>query len=369
MMKDLAKDWVLDLAAYEPGKPLEEVARELGMDDYRDIFKLASNENVLGPSPKAVEAMQAAAPEMNIYPDGGAFKIRGAISEKLGVDKDQVMLGNGSNELIVFLSHVFLEPGENVVMSDRAFIIYKMAAAMYQAESIVVPMQGYTHDLDAMVQAITPRTKLLYVSNPNNPTGTMVDESALDRMMERVPDDVVVVFDEAYLELLPPEKQPNTLKYVQEGRNVYILRTFSKSYGLAGLRIGYAVSTKEGIEILHHVRQPFNANAMAQAAAVAALDDDRHLEETRRMVESGLRQIEDGLEEMGVDFVESCVNFILVRTGKARETFEELQKRKVIVRPMDGYGMPDMVRVTVGTEEHNRRFLDALQEVLDERVN
>lgn len=367
-MKSLARDWILELAAYEPGKPLEEVARELGMDDYRDIYKLASNENMLGPSPKAVEAMQSAAGEMNIYPDGGAFEMRRALAEKLEVGEDQVMLGNGSNELIVFLSHVFLNPGDNIVMSDKAFIIYKMAAAMYQADAIVVPMDGYTHDLDAMVDAITPKTKLLYVSNPNNPTGTMVDESALDRMMERVPNDLVVVFDEAYIELLPPEKQPDTLKYIRDGRNVYLLRTFSKSYGLAGLRIGYALSSEEGIDVLHHVRQPFNVNAMAQKAAVAALADEQHLDATRRLVRAGLEQIEEGLNELGVDFIESCVNFILVRTGRARETFEELQKRKVIVRPMDGYGMPDMIRVTVGTEEHNRCFLEGLRAVVNERI-
>jgi len=365
-MRQLANAWIEDLIAYEPGKPLEEVARELGMDDYRDIHKLASNENALGPSPKAVAAMKAAAEEMHIYPDGGAFALRRAIAAKLDIHQDQIMLGNGSNELIVFLSHVFLRPGLNIVMSDKAFVIYRLAASLFQAETIVVPMDGYTHDLEAMADAVTPETRLLYVANPNNPTGTTVSAGAIENLMESVPEHVIVVFDEAYIDLLPPSEQPDNLRYLRAGRNVYILRSFSKSYGLAGLRIGYALSSKAGIELLHHVRQPFNANAMAQAAALAAIEDSEHLEQTRRLIEAGLKQLRDGLSEIGVDFIDSEVNFLLVRTGRAREIFHELQRGKVIVRPMDGYGMPDMIRVTVGTEEQNRRFLEELERILNE---
>lgn len=363
-MKELANEWIGDLIAYEPGKPLEEVARELGMDDHRDIHKLASNENALGPSPKAVAAMKAAAEDMHIYPDGGAFALRRAIAARLDIHQDQIMLGNGSNELIVFLSQVFLRPGLNIVMSDKAFVIYRLAASLFQAETIVVPMDGYTHDLEAMADAVTPETRLLYVANPNNPTGTTVGSAAIEDLMERVPAHVIVVFDEAYIDLLPPDEQPETLRYLRTGRNVYILRSFSKSYGLAGLRIGYALSSKAGIELLHHVRQPFNANAMAQTAALAALADDEHLEQTRRMVRKGLEQLREGLRAIGVDFIDSEVNFLLVRTGRAREIFHELQRGKVIVRPMDGYGMPDMIRVTVGTEEQNQRFMAELGKIL-----
>lgn len=365
-MRKLANDWIEDLIAYEPGKPLEEVARELGMDDHRDIHKLASNENALGPSPMAVAAMKAAAEDMHIYPDGGAFALRRAIASRLDIHPDQIMLGNGSNELIVFLAHVFLRPGLNIVMSDKAFVIYRLAASLFQAETIVVPMNGYTHDLEAMADAVTPETRLLYVANPNNPTGTTVSSGAIASMMERIPEHVIVVFDEAYIDLLPPEEQPDTLRHLRAGRNVFILRSFSKSYGLAGLRIGYAVSSKTGIELLHHVRQPFNANAMAQTAALAALEDDEHLAQTRRLVRDGLEQLRKGLREIGVDFIDSEVNFLLVQTGKAREIFKRLQRARVIVRPMDGYGMPDMIRVTVGTAEQNRRFLDELGGILNE---
>jgi len=363
-----AKKWIHNLAIYEPGRPLEELARELGVDDMSDMHKLASNENSLGPSPKAVESMKHAAASMNIYPDGGAFYLRRALARKLDVDADQIVLGNGSNELIVFLSHVFLNADRNIVMSDKAFVIYKMAAAMFEADTIVVPMRDYHHDLDAMVAAVTPDTRLLYVSNPNNPTGTMVDNEAIERMMHQIPDHVTVVFDEAYIELLPPECQPDTLRYVREGRNVFVLRTFSKSYGLAGLRVGYTISTKKDAKLLQHVRQPFNVNAMAQVGALAALEDDEHLEKTRATVQAGLRQLERGLREMKIEFVESVANFMLVNVGRGRETFEALQRLKIIVRPMDGYGMPEMIRVTIGTELQNRCFLDALKLLLNERT-
>lgn len=367
MMRELAKKWIPDLVAYEPGKPLEDVARELGLE-LDDIFKMASNENALGPSPLAIEAMRHSAAAMHIYPDGGAFALRRALADKLDVDADQIVLGNGSNELIVFLSHIFLEPGLNIVMSDKAFVIYKLAAALYQADSIVVPMKnGYTHDLEAMLAAITPATRLVYVGNPNNPTGTMVDPAEIENFMARVPDHVIVVFDEAYIELIEPEERPDTVRYPREGRNVLVLRSFSKGYGLAGLRVGYAVAPNDGTALINHVRQPFNVNAMAQAAAVAALADEEHLRSTRRMVRAGLKQISDGLNEIGIDFVDSKVNFLLIRTGRGREVFQALQRKGVIVRPMDGYGMPEMIRVTVGTAEQNERFIRSLRHVLDER--
>ena len=366
-MKHIANPWIHNLGIYEPGRPIEEVARELGFEDIEEIVKVASNENSLGPSPKAVQAMKRCARKMHLYPDGGAFYLRRALAEKLGVQMDEILVGNGSNEIIELLAHVFLQPGSKIVMADRAFVVYRLVAAAVQAQTIGVPMKDFTHDLDAMLAAITPDTRIVFVSNPNNPTGTMVDGAALDRFMARVPDHVVVALDEAYIELLPPDKQPDTLKYVREGRHVFVMRTFSKTYGLAGLRIGYAVAPKHGIELLHRVRQPFNVNAMALEAARAALDDEAYVARTRRMVRGGLRQLERAFKRLGLEYVPSVANFILVKVGRGRELFEALQRRRVIVRPMDGYGLPDYVRVTVGLKRENEHFIQALEAGLAER--
>lgn len=362
------KPWVQKLPVYEPGRPIEEVAREFGITDPASIVKLASNENALGPSRKALAAMRAAAREMHLYPDGGSYHLRQSLAVRLGVAPSQVTLGHGSNELIALLGHVFLEPGTSIVMADRAFVVYRLVANLYQAATIAVPMRDFTHDLDAMLAAIRPDTRLLFIANPNNPTGTAVSKEQIERFMDRVPADVTVVFDEAYVELMPPGLQPDTLRYVREGRNVFVLRTFSKTYGLAGLRIGYAVAPEEGIQALDRVRQPFNINAMAQAAALAALDDEAHLVRTRRMVSRGLRQLERGFRRLSLEFVPSIANFILVRVGQGRELFVELQRRGVIVRPMDPYGLPDHVRVTVGTPAENRRLLEALEAALAARA-
>jgi len=359
------KDWIRDLRVYEPGKPIEEVARELGFDDIAEIIKVASNENELGPSPMAVEAMQEAIPEMHRYPDGGAFYLKRKLADNLAVSSDHILLGCGSNELIVFLGHVFLGEGTRLIMGAEAFAVYFLVAAMYQAETVRVPMPNHVHDLDAMRAAITPETRLVVVCNPNNPTGTAVAPDAIDRFIEEVPEHVVTVFDEAYFEVMPERKKPDLLKHIRAGRkNLIVLRTFSKAYGLAGLRIGYAIGHPELIALLNKVRQPFNVNGMAQAAAMAALDDITHLVETREMVETGIRFFERELPEIGVDTVPSCANFILCRTGRGREVFHELQKRKVIVRPMDPYGLPEHIRITIGTPEQNRRILEALSEVL-----
>lgn len=366
-MKHIANPWVHNLGTYEPGRPIEEVAREMGFEDIDEIVKIASNENALGPSPLAVKAMLRAAPKMHLYPDGGAFYLRRALAKKLGVHMDEILVGNGSNEIIELMGHVFLQPGANIVMANGAFVIYKLIAATLQASTIAVPMKDFTHDLDAMLAAITPETRIVFVSNPNNPTGTMVDGAAIDRFMRKVPKHVVVALDEAYIELLPPERQPDTLKYVREGHHVVVLRTFSKTYGLAGLRVGYAVAPKHGIEMLHRVRQPFNVNAMAQAAALAALDDDEYVARTRKMVQDGLEQLTSAFEKMGLEYVPSVANFILVKVGRGREVFEALQRRKVIVRPMDGYGLPDYVRASVGVAKENQHFIRELQHVLAER--
>ncbi|MCO5067676.1 MAG: histidinol-phosphate transaminase [Kiritimatiellae bacterium] len=359
-----AKAWVASLGTYTAGRPIEEVARELGLGDPESILKLASNENSLGPSPRALEAMAKVAKRMHIYPDGDSFYLRSALAKKLGVTRDEIFLGHGSNEILALLGHVYLEAGTSAVMSAQAFVVYKLVSALYQAEAIEVPARAFGHDLDAMRAAIRPDTRLVFLANPNNPTGTVVSSTALYQFLDDLPEHVVAVIDEAYVELLPPRMQPDTLGYVREGKNVFVLRTFSKAHGLAGLRIGYAVAPPEGIALLNRVRQPFNVNAMAQAAALAALEDDAHIAKTRELVEEGLDQLSQGLAELGVDYVPSSANFLLVRVGRGQEYFQALLRERIIVRPVDNYGLSDYIRVTVGTREENQRFLDALSVVL-----
>ncbi len=359
----LPKPGIESLAVYEPGRPLEEVAREHGLRA-ADLVKLASNENALGPSPKAIDAMRAAAAKMHLYPDGGAFYLRQSLAEKLGVSPDMLLFGNGSNELIEFLGHVFLGPGTNLVMSQCAFVIYKLVADACGAETLAAPMRGFTHDLDAMADLADAHTRLAFVANPNNPTGTRVATDDLRRFLDRLPPHVLAVIDEAYVELLPPDEQPPCLDWIREGRNLIVLRTFSKTYGLAGLRLGYAVADPAILRLLDKFRQPFNVNAMAQAAALAALDDDAYVEQTRVLVRDGLAFFERECAALGLETVPSVANFLLVKTGKGRQRFVELQKRGVIVRPMDGYGLPDYLRFTVGTPAENQRAIGALREVL-----
>lgn len=361
---ELARPWVSGLGVYEPGRPIEEVARELGFQDSSEIIKLASNENALGPSPKAVAAMKKAARQMHLYPDGGAFYLRQALGQKLNVSAGQIITGTGSNELIEFIGHVFLDASTSIVMADKAFVVYKLVADLFRARTIMVPMKNFTHDLEAMLKAITPETRVVFVANPNNPTGTMVNQAALDDFMSRVPGHVVVVFDEAYIELLQPEDQPDCLRYVREGRNVIVLRTFSKTYGLAGLRLGYGIAPEDCIKLMQRVRQPFNTTAMAQAAALAALEDDEYVSKTRLMMRDGLDYFEDAFRKMRLEFVPSSANFIMVRVGAGRQVFDAMQRAGVIVRPMDPYGLPEFIRITVGTRGENRRCLSVLKTVL-----
>lgn len=360
-----AKKWVADLKVYEPGKPIEEVARELGFDDIAEIIKVASNENELGPSPMAIEAMQGAISEMHRYPDGGAFYLKQKLSEKLGVHEENLLLGCGSNEIIVFLCHVFMEQGKNLIMGAESFAVYFLANALFQGETIRVPMPEHVHDLDAMLEAITPDTRIVAICNPNNPTGTMLAPKAIDDFIEKLPDHVVAVFDEAYFECMPEHMKPDVLKHIRNGNeNVIVLRTFSKAYGLAGLRIGYAVAHQGLINVLNKVRQPFNVNSMAQSAALAALEDSDHIEQSRSMIFKGIEFFERELPKLGVEVVPSGANFLLIKTGRGREIFNELQKRKVIIRPMDGYKLPEYIRITIGTPAQNQAMLDALKEVL-----
>jgi len=355
--KFLANQFVCDVPVYEPGRPIEEVAREMGLDP-RSIIKLASNENPSGPSPKALVAMRKALATAHLYPDGGGFYLRQALAKKLGVEIDNIVLGTGSNEIIEFLYHAFVGPGDEVVAGDRAFVIYSIMAKMFQARCVEVPFKGHTHDLKAMLAAITPRTKLVFVANPNNPTGTRVTNAELDDFIRRLPPHVIGVVDEAYIEFL--DDPPPSIEYAME-RNVIVLRTFSKIVGLAGVRIGYGVAQKECIALLARVRQPFNTNAIAQAGALAALNDAAHIRKTKALTRRGLAYLYREFKKLKLEFVPSSANFVLVNVGNGDEVFRALQRGGVIVRPMRGYKMPAWIRVTVGTMEENRRFIGALK--------
>ena len=350
-----------DLVSYKPGKPIEELARERGLQP-EDIIKMASNENPLGPSPKAMAAMQQAITQAHIYPDGFGFKLRDALAKKFGVGIGQIVLGNGSNEIIEFIGHAFLKPGDNIITAEHAFVVYKLMATLFGAETIEVPDPGFVHDLDAMLAAVTPQTKELFIANPNNPTGTMVTMEALERFMDKVPDHVVVVIDEAYYEFV--NEPQDTLKFVREGRNVILLRTFSKIQGLAGLRIGYGIGTEELITVLHKTRQPFNANSIAQAGAVAGLLDDEHQNRTKQITDEGRTYFEQEFTAMGLPFVKSHANFVLVQVGDGDAVFQKMLDKGVIVRAMAEYKLPDWVRISVGTMEQNRRCIATLRGIL-----
>ncbi|MFT4175692.1 MAG: histidinol-phosphate transaminase [Luteolibacter sp.] len=356
-----ANAFVCDLVAYEPGKPIDETARELGMDPAR-IIKVASNENPLGPSPKAKAAMVKALDEAHIYPDGGGYRLRTAIADMLDVERENVVLGNGSNEIIELLCHTFLNPGAELIAAEHAFVVYKLMATLFGARYVEVPDPGFVHDLDAMADAITENTRLVFIANPNNPTGTLVDQATIDRFMARVPDHVVVAFDEAYFEFL--DVPLDTLKYVREGRNVCVLRTCSKIHGLAALRVGYGIASKNVAALLQKARQPFNVNAVAQAGALAALNDAEHIEKTREINRAGLRFYEEAFKERGLEYVPSFANFILVKVGDGDRVFQEMLAQGVIVRAMRSYKLPGWVRISIGTPDQNVRCLEVLDSVL-----
>jgi histidinol-phosphate aminotransferase len=358
---DLANEQLRDLAVYEPGKPIEETARELGADAGK-IIKLASNENPLGPSPKALAAMRAALGSAHLYPDGGGFYLREALAAKLGFSRDHLILGSGSNEIIEFLGHAFLNRGDDVITSEHAFIAYKLVAAVFGARTIEVPSPDLRHDLDGIIAAITPKTRLIFIANPNNPTGTLAGQDEIDRFIERVPRHIVVVFDEAYFEYL--DNPPDTLRFVRAGRNVAVLRTFSKIQGLASLRIGYGMARPELIQVLQKTRQPFNVSGLAQVAALAGLEDDEHRRETKRVTDEGRAYLEKEFAAMNLRFVPGAANFVLVNVGDGAKIFRALLERHIIVRALKGYSLPQWIRISVGTMEQNRRCIAALRELL-----
>lgn len=352
-----------NLPVYQPGRPIEEVARELGLPA-DEIIKLASNENPLGPSRLAAAAMRKALGQVNLYPDGNAFYLKQKLATKLGVAPGNLILGNGSNEIIEFLGHALLSPGDEVVVSQYCFAVYPIVTALFGGKLTVVPAKGYGHDLQAMLAAITPRTRLVFVANPNNPTGTTLTPAELTEFVQAVPSHTVIALDEAYIEFL--DQPLSLIGNIRDGNqaNLLLMRTFSKIYGLAGIRLGYGIGHPDLVAQLEKVRQPFNINLVAQAGALAALDDSAHVEKTRRINSRGLKFYSRGFRRLGLNYVPSQANFILVRVGQGQRVFEELQKLGVIVRPMGGYQLPEWIRISVGTPKENQRALTALTAVL-----
>jgi histidinol-phosphate aminotransferase len=348
---------------YQPGRPIEEVARELGLAA-EGIIKLASNENPLGPSRLALSAMRKALAQVNLYPDGNAFYLKQKLAAKLGVTPAHLILGNGSNEILEFIGHTLIAPGAEVVVSQYCFAVYPIVTALFGGKLTVVPAKAYGHDLDAMLAAITPDTRVVFVANPNNPTGTVARREELARFVLAVPENVLLALDEAYVEFL--DEPLDLLPEIHGGRraNLLLMRTFSKIYGLAGLRLGYGIGHPDLIAEFEKVRQPFNINALAQAGALAALDDVAHVERTRRINARGLRLYTRACRKLGLEFIPSAANFILVRVGDGQRVFNEMQKLGVIVRPMGGYQLPEWIRISIGTPKENQRCLEALKAAL-----
>ena len=354
------------LPTYQPGRPIEEVARELNLPA-NEIIKLASNENPLGPSPTALAAMQKVLANLNLYPDGNAFYLKQKLAEKLGVTPANLVLGNGSNEIIEFVGHVYFAPGVDVVVSQFCFAIYPLVAKMMGANVITVSAKNHGHDLPAMLRAITPQTRVVFVANPNNPTGTLAPREEVIRLVNEVPDNVLLVLDEAYVEFLDDAVDLVSLIRLGARQNLLLMRTFSKIFGLAGLRLGYGIGHPDLIAVLEKIRQPFNINSIAQAGALAALDDAEHMRQTRENNARGLDFFYRAFRELKLEYIPSAANFILVRVGEGQKVFEAMQKLGVIVRPMGGYQLPEWIRISIGTPKENERCLGALKSALGKK--
>ncbi len=360
----LAQPGVQKLSPYVPGKPVDELARELNLDP-ASIVKLASNENPLGPSPKALAAIAQAAAELTRYPDGNGFELKAALAARCGVKANQVTLGNGSNDILELVARAYLAPGLNAVFSEHAFAVYPIATQAVGAQAKVVPAKDWGHDLDAMLAAVDDNTRVVFIANPNNPTGTWFDADALARFLANVPDHALVVLDEAYIEYATGGELPDGLKFLADHPNLLVSRTFSKAYGLAALRVGYGVSSPAIADVLNRVRQPFNVNSLAQAAACAALADTEYMAASRALNDAGMQQLEQGFRELGLSWIDSKGNFIAVNVGReGMPVYQGLLREGVIVRPVANYGMPNFLRITIGTEAENTRFLKALTKVL-----
>ncbi|MEE8317623.1 MAG: histidinol-phosphate transaminase [Candidatus Omnitrophota bacterium] len=357
----LARKSILNIKPYRPGKPIEEVKRELGL---KDIIKMASNENPLGPSPKAVAAIKKHLLDINRYPEGGCFYLRQVLAKRLKVRPEQIIFGNGSDELIVLSLRAFVNEGDEVVVATPTFLIYEIASAIQGAKIKKVPTRYFKYDLKAMKKEITKDTRLVFIANPDNPNGTYVTRYELEGFIKGLPASTIVFIDEAYLDFVQEKDYPNGLDYIQTG-NVIVTRSFSKSYGLAGLRIGYGVSNPETIRYMESVREPFNVNLLAQVAAVAALKDKKFLSKTKRMTQQGKRFLYSEFKNMGLRYVPSVTNFILFEVGKdAGRICKALLKKGIITRDMNPWGLDTFIRVTVGRENDNRRFIKALKKII-----
>lgn len=359
--KALVPAWIQSLEPYPPGKPIEELEREYGIVG---SIKLASNENPLGPSPKALAALQGALAQIHRYPDGACYYLRRALGRKYGISPEAVIVGNGSNELIELAVRTFLREGDEAVMADQAFVIYRMVVQAQGGRAICVPLRSFTHDLEAIADAVTPATRMVFLANPNNPTGTIFFRPQWEEFLRALPADVIIVMDEAYAEFVEDPAYPDALAALHQPRPIMVLRTFSKIHGLAGLRVGYGIAHPEVNDLMNRVRAPFNVSALAQVAATAALDDDEHVERVRRNNRDGLAYLRDAFTRLGLEYVPSWANFILVRVGNAARFYDALLREGVIVRPVRFYGFPEHLRVTVGLPAENERFVRALTRLL-----
>ncbi len=363
--QSLAVKGVQALSPYQPGKPIEELARELDLDP-GEIIKLASNENPLGPSDRAMAAAGQALAETCLYPDGNGFSLKAALASRYGVGAGQITLGNGSNDVLELVARCFADQDSEIVFSQYAFAVYPLVTQAIGATGIQVPASNWGHDFDAMAAAVTEKTRVIFVANPNNPTGTVHSHEAVEAFLQCIPANVLVVLDEAYCEYLPAGRQGDTLTLLSRFPNLIVCRTFSKAWGLAGLRVGYSISSEEIANILNRVRQPFNVNSVALAAATAVLEDEAYLQKSREVNAAGLRQLEQAFSAMGLAYIPSAGNFIAVEVGdRAQDIFQSLLSSGVIVRPVAGYGMPRHLRVSVGLPEQNEHFIAALGQALE----
>jgi len=360
---DRAPGYVRAIAPYQPGKPISELAREMGLPE-GSIVKLASNENPRGASPKAIAAMHLAIGEAGRYPDGNGFALKEALAKRYGLSASRIVLGNGSNDVLEMAARAFLAPGTSAVYSEHAFAVYPLATQATGATGIVVPARDHGHDLDGMAKAIRGDTRVVFVANPNNPTGTWLPPQAIREFLEKIPADVLVVLDEAYNEYLDAELRSDAAGWSGEFPNLVVSRTFSKAYGLAGLRVGYGFAHAQVADLMNRVRQPFNVSDIAQTAAAAALFDDEFVEQSYLLNKRGMQTLTDGFLRLGLSWIPSHANFVCVKVGKGAEVFNRLLKHGIIVRPIASYGLPEYLRVTIGTESENERFLAALAIVL-----
>jgi len=362
---DLAPRYIRGIAPYQPGKPISELAREMGLEEAA-IIKLASNENPLGASPLARRAIEGATGDLARYPDGNGFELKGALSRRFGIGPERIVLGNGSNDVLEMAARAFLVPGLEAIYSEHAFAVYPLAVQAIGAKGVEIPAREFGHDLAAMRKAVTPKTRLIFIANPNNPTGTMVRPEELGAFLSGLPGEVLVILDEAYNEYIPDQKlRPDSIGWLDRYPNLVVTRTFSKVYGLAGLRVGYAFAAPGVAELMNRVRQPFNVNSVALAAATAALEDEDFVRTSFELNRSGMGQVTAGLKRLGLNFIPSYGNFVTFEAGDAAGVFQRLLRAGVIVRPLASYGMPRHLRVTIGLESENARFLASLERALE----